>query len=197
MSARRLYLVEYTAILLGVGLVGMLVLPFFARARESDGPYGRCPSNIKQIGLVVAQYAADYNGFLPSVQGKGTMFGWADALLPYTKTRYVFQCPAQVDRMQDNPGSRGYTDYWFNARVAGHMLAGVSMPTQTLLLGDGNDGTDVTDARYSLSSLPPAWKTDEKSPLFRHLGTANYVFADGHAKMFPAGAITNSSRFRF
>jgi prepilin-type processing-associated H-X9-DG protein len=30
--------------------------------------------------------------------------------------------------------------------------------------------------------LPQHWQSNENSPLYRHLGYANYLFVDGHAK---------------
>jgi len=60
----------------------------------------------------------------------------------------------------------------------------INIPTVTIVSGDGNDGTDQTDARYSLSALPPDWLTDESKPSFRHQGSANYLFADGHVSSY-------------
>ena len=77
-----------------------------------------------------------------------------------------------------------YTNYWFNARLSGRAIGGVGNTAQLLVCGDGNDGTDLTDARYSLSNFPAQWMSNQNSPMFRHLGGANYLFADGHVKWF-------------
>jgi len=61
------------------------------------------------------------------------------------------------------------------------------------MLGDGNDGTELTDARYSLNALPQAWRNTEGSPARRHFDTANYAFADGHVKALRPEAISNLS----
>jgi hypothetical protein len=51
-----------------------------------------------------------------------------------------------------------------------------------LLLGDGNDGTEVTNARYSLRTLPAKWRTHKSSPAYRHMEGAYYAFIDDHVE---------------
>ena len=80
------------------------------------------------------------------------------------------------------PTASGFTDYWFNANLSGFAMADVKTPKQTILFGDGNDGGDLTDARYNLPALPAAWISNQNSPAYRHDGGANYVFLDGHVK---------------
>jgi prepilin-type processing-associated H-X9-DG protein len=40
--------------------------------------------------------------------------------------------------------------------------------------------------RYHLMSIPVKWRSDAKSPLYRHLEGANFAFADGHVKWLRA-----------
>ncbi len=193
MPARRPYPIEYAAIVVATALAGMMILPIFARSRPSDGSYSRCPSNLMQISMALRLYAADCADFLPSVQGKGANFGWADALAPYTKV--AFQCPGETHPAQNDPTQSGFTDYWMNARLGGHIFAATTSPTQTFLVGDGND--DTADARYALASFPAAWKTSAGTPLTRHLGRANYVFADGHFDSLSVLQAINTARSHF
>lgn len=163
--------------------IAAVVFPVFA-CRNERPHYGRCMSNLKQIGFAFAQYQADYNEHLPPVALGGSAYGWADALAIYTsnKSSSTFQCSSQKQDAQPDPRLSQYTDYWFDARLAGRVGIFFDQPTRRIMGGEGNDGTDLTNARYSVSALPPKWLGDSTSPLYRHLGMANYLFADGHVK---------------
>jgi prepilin-type processing-associated H-X9-DG protein len=85
-----------------------------------------------------------------------------------------------------SPRAVGYTDYWMNARFSGINQSELTASALSVLMGEGNDGTDATDARYALDSLPAAWISNTESPLYRHINGCNYAFADGHVKWFQA-----------
>ncbi len=170
-------------------LFAAILFPLFARKSGSKSP--SCQSNLKQIALGVFQYTQDYDERYPIVEvndshvSSDNPHGWADALQPYLKSTQLYQCPAENALANDNKPTRsGYTDYWYNARLNGLKQKAVRHVASTLLLGDGNDGTEATNARYSLKQLPAAWRTDANSPAMRHLEGANYAFADGHVKWF-------------
>ncbi len=78
-----------------------------------------------------------------------------------------------------------------NTNCDGAFLKDFASPAQTILCGDGNDGSENTNARYTLNVLPPSWISTEKSPARRHLDTANYLFADGHVKSLRPQSIDN------
>ena len=86
------------------------------------------------------------------------------------------------NKTERKPSDRDYIDYFFNRCLAGIEAKKVKSQSLTILLGDGNDGTDAANARYNLSTLPDAWIKDKSSPLYRHIGGSNYAFADGHVK---------------
>jgi prepilin-type processing-associated H-X9-DG protein len=136
-----------------------------------------CQSNLKQIGLAVAQYAQDYDEILP-------LRPWVVSLLPYTKSEQIFQCP-------EASATQGTTDYFWNRRFIGARQSTLNKPKTLILLGDGQDDAplDVT-----LSSLPEAWRREENSPSHRHLSGANYGFADGHVKFLRPERVTRDFR---
>ena len=116
-------------------------------------------------------YAQDYNGRFPAVAASG---GWANAVQPYVKSWQVFHCPSATGR-NDEPT----TDYYMNARLSNVDQNKVEARELSILLGEGLGGQSP---KYSLMQLPNAWRKDEKSPAWRHLEMANYLFADGHVK---------------
>lgn len=170
-------------------ILAAIIFPIIARERENEHPpNGICMSNLKNIGLGFQQYLQDYNEKFPVVTSGGSVFGWADALQPYMKSTQVFQCPLEQTGQSPDPApsSAGYTDYWMNARLSGRSQSLLASTSLTILNGDGNDGTDVTDARYAIHSIPEAWKKNANSPLNRFVEGANYGFADGHVKWIQA-----------
>ena len=167
-----------------IGLAGMLRQSY--RLATQRQPEGRslCQSNLKHISLAMLQYIQDNDEHFPlvAVGGEAT-FGWADAIQPYLKSTQVLQCPQEfMGDASSDPRATGYTDYWYNNRLSGLNLSSVTSMGQTVMLGDGNDSVDVTDARYRINSFPAQWTSSPTSPIHRHYGGTNYGFADGHVK---------------
>jgi prepilin-type processing-associated H-X9-DG protein len=110
------------------------------------------------------------------------------------KSTWIYHCPQGSNHdPKIKPNDSGYTDYWYNARLNGLESKAIILHGSTVMLGDGNDGTDATNARYSLSALPATWRTDSNSPAMRHLEGANYAFADGHVKWFKPEKISGQT----
>jgi prepilin-type processing-associated H-X9-DG protein len=171
-----------------------------------------CALNLKSLGVALQIYSHDYDEKFPPASIGGvalgdprlnlpgligsvrrtvpTPVGWTGALFLYTRHQEYQFCPAQrPERNQKglsyearSPTSRGFVDYWLNARLARRATSTLSTPTATFLLGEGNDGSDFSNATYSRNALPQNWLSDSTSPLFRHLEGANFLFADGHVK---------------
>ena len=225
MPRRELTPTEFFAITIPMLLVGAIILPVFlpglsgtggSRARRAS-----CQSNLKQIGLGIMQYTQDYDERLPLVNisnlSNGTYasvadsyvastasatpretepYGWADAVQPYIKSTALYRCPARNDpRAQTNARRRHYTDYWFNRNLSASSLVRLGLAQRTLMVGDGNDGFDLTNARYNLSRLPRAWRRLPDSPAYRHLDSMNLLFGDGHVKSVPSRAIMASPHY--
>lgn len=198
--------------LIVVGIIAAtaaIVMPIFMRAR--GGNYkSSCHNNLKVPGLGLAQYTQDYDEHLPLLLvtptsnmkdnfkgnvSKAAFYGWADAIWPYLKSNLWLHCPTfkhpQSVPSTFNPLARDCTDYWLNSRVAALKIDKILQPAVIISLGEGNDGGDMTDARYNLPALPNAWIQNQNSPAYRHKGMATYGFLDGHVKALPPTAITN------
>lgn len=173
-----------------------LSIPAFFDYMKGPTPRSTCMVHLKRIALAHLQYSQDYDERMPlvNVHDAGISperpLGWADALQPYLRSTEIFQCPAQTDNdTTHQPNENGYTDYWYNARLADVNHSSLRHYASILLNGEGNDGTDATNARYSLDSLPAAWDSAEH-PALRHLDGANYSFMDGHVKWLRPKAVT-------
>ena len=114
--------------------VQSIAASWFARARE-NARRASCQSNLKQIGLGMAQYVQDYDERFPmykteSSGGPGTAYtAWAcnggsgatdvAPIFPYTKSIQILQCPSEPNQ----PASSTYckditwTDYFYNRKI--------------------------------------------------------------------------------
>ena len=187
------------------GQIPALRLDYF---REKDRRFG-CQNNLRQIWLATRQYSSDYDGRLPpvvvggtKVKGLprlnfdgtiagyvGTPVGWADALTIYIKSPSLYMCPAEAQSALA-PSAKNYSDYWMNANLSAQAPAKIQWPTSTLFLGEGNDGTDRTDATYAKNALPPQWLSSPSSPAYRHFEGANYLMADGTVQWLRPDKVT-------
>lgn len=194
----------------GVLLLAAILFPILARAPEPPHRIS-CSNNLRQIGLALMMYSQDSDNKYPLIASTSESnvmanpqdtppkcYGWADILWPYVKNRSLFQCPAQSRNTSASqnvlPTEHGFTDYWLNTGLGGLIVKTSNMgPSTIITMGDGNDGDDLTDARYNLPALPATWINDTKSPAYRHTMAkyANYAFLDGHVKALPPSKITN------
>lgn len=118
-------LIELLVVIAIIAILAVILFPVFARARE-NARRSACQSNLKQIGLGLAQYVQDYDGaYAPgcgSVQfagggGAGQCASacyaangpwWIDRLDPYTKSRQILVCPsATTITTQNNQQVKG------------------------------------------------------------------------------------------
>jgi prepilin-type N-terminal cleavage/methylation domain-containing protein len=124
-------LIELLVVIAIISLLAAISFPVFARARES-ARRASCQSNLKQIGLGVAQYTQDYDERMPPMfyladgaayttieqgghfmgnfgagSGDGYFIGWEDMLDPYIKSYQVWACPsvAYTGTIRGVPGS--------------------------------------------------------------------------------------------
>jgi prepilin-type processing-associated H-X9-DG protein len=178
--------------LLAVGGVVAVIAPVFSRVPRGDHRRS-CASNLRTIRLAVKQYIQDYNESYPLTSTPNG--GWVDGIYPYLKSTSMFQCPVEATRdvspettggipgeIHFDPKLSGLTDYYYNARLQGRPEASLKDISRYILLGDGNDGHEKTDASYAKYGIPGNWRTDKSSPAYRHLEGTYYAFADGHVK---------------
>ena len=125
-------LIELLVVIAIIAILAAILFPVFARARE-NARRSSCQSNMKQIGLGIAQYLQDYDSVYPLVfedrNGSGGVTpgsgepGWAVLLQPYVKSYQVFRCPSDssnsIGTMADPGGLPGNGfSYAYNRMLA-------------------------------------------------------------------------------
>lgn len=169
-------LVEILVVVAIIAILAGILFPVFARAREG-ARRSSCQSNLKQLGLGVAQYVQDYNNKYPVLEdsGDGGMFStgtplalsnkktWADRILPYIKNRQVFHCPSvgrpktgEIDQYS-HYGFTAYTERSCNGdlRFAGRKgimkQSEIRRPSEVIMMSDYREGYPHVAGVWALS----------------------------------------------
>jgi prepilin-type N-terminal cleavage/methylation domain-containing protein/prepilin-type processing-associated H-X9-DG protein len=171
-------------------------------------------------GLIGANSTIRANFNQPQAQG------WAYLIQPYTRSLQVLQCPSESTAPNTSAFNvSGYSDYFYNGLVGGRSQATIQYPSNTIMNGDGAGAGTFADGSGNNLSMGTSWSYAYRSITatnvgtsgvaysdgsfsrtygsdIRHLGGANYAFADGHVKWLPPLAVqsvpasSNVSTFR-
>jgi len=194
-----------------IAILAAILFPVFARARE-NARRSSCQSNLKQIGLGLMQYVQDYDETLPYGNFYGTtpVLAWLVLIQPYVKSTQIFACPSNTKadtstgRFMDNTNNTIPQSYMANgADVSGGNqdmggytpmmdflgtadpnyrpptnIASIASTSQLILVFE-NSGNSKYGIQYNMANNM-AGLTD--IVFENHLGTTNYLFADGHVK---------------
>lgn len=200
-------LIELLVVIAIIAILAAILFPVFARAREK-ARQTMCLSNAKQLGLAWLMYAQDYDEMAcPSyyysadfrfeyawdfILDWGTIVNGYPAheygfLGPYTKNGQINTCPS----FHGTDWGRPYTGYAYNASYIGGDIFGglqiaglgaISKPAETALIAEGGFGDPPQAQNYLRAPNDPTNLYQAGMVDFRHNGTANVVYCDGHAK---------------
>jgi len=187
-------LIELLVVIAIIAILAAILFPVFARARE-NARRSSCQSNLKQIGLGILQYSQDYDERMISSR-LGLSSGdtsWPVMLQPYVKSVQIFTCPSNktTATMEQTPnigvsyrangsaydslfGGKRPISYYPGPNAGdgpGLSLSLFVNPATTILIHE-NSADAYNNRSNQLSELV----------LQNHLGTSNYLFADGHVK---------------
>jgi prepilin-type processing-associated H-X9-DG protein len=107
----------------------------FATAREKARQTS-CASNLKQLGLGIAQYQQDYDEFFPFglafSNGSSQGNGWGGQIYPYVKSVQLFACPNETFSLKNKADS--YVSYAFNVGMPQVQGPKLTAPTKTVMI---------------------------------------------------------------
>jgi len=206
---RGFTLIELLVVIAIIAILAAILFPVFARARESARRTS-CSNNIKQIVIGLKSYIGDNDELYPQVFADINASGgydagdiaWAEGIQPYIKSVQILQCPSESNGAVSGPTVAGYSDFFYNAALAGKNESQLNFVSNVIAIGDAvtasginnddgcstNVATACADGSGGAATLNGSVTTPSTGAANRHLDGANYGFADGHVKWFAAAA---------
>jgi prepilin-type N-terminal cleavage/methylation domain-containing protein/prepilin-type processing-associated H-X9-DG protein len=203
-------LIELLVVIAIISLLAAILFPVFSRARES-ARRSSCLSNMKQVGLGMMQYMADYDDVYPSYYNDTDHLRWPQMMVPYVKSTQVYTCPSRTywefKGDYTSAGTIGYgmndwlNSWWYpSVTNKGIRMSTIQRPAETVWIAEIN-GIAQTDNPASVNAYLcyPSWDgavNNRTYPTYgfdvvpegpgrlasRHLDGLNVIWADGHVK---------------
>lgn len=200
-------LIELLVVIAIIAILAAILFPVFARARE-NARRSACQSNMKQIGLGIAQYTQDYDEKLPNSSHAGAdMYAEATSspnmlrgIQPYVRSWQLYRCPSATDT--------DYAPYVVNGNNnTNYMASGVvfnpvglslaAIPSSAQLIAVQEIGKawryqsgDPQRVAYTADAAADGanrnrfvyWLYEPLKYSMVHMDGGNLLFADGHVK---------------
>ena len=210
-GCRGFTLIELLVVIAIIAVLAAILFPVLARAREA-GRKTTCSSNLRQIGVAVFMYVADYDDCFPNTGDTGLWQGrrWRWPLQPYLAYgarrdavdpgnpnlssgagAHVLICPSDSTA----PAAWDSTSYAYSAAFY-HTADQINAMATTDLYGPtvfGCVSQSQAEVQYpSRKGLVAEWLSNHDTP---HVGwwawggSRHVLFADGHVKYLPATAM--------
>ncbi len=192
-------LIEVVVVLGVISLLAGLLFPILTTVREK-GRMTACSSNLHQLSLACALYAADNSSFLPPYPSRATQASAGSStyveqsqqlisgLLPYTHSNALWTCPSDSSTYDVSERAGGLPV----PHLTSYLYRGFGLSTTGIVpMSIDRYATPVAAA----AELPPL--TPANTPLFyddisrpcdlayqsyNHRGQYNTVYLDGHIK---------------
>ena len=190
-------LIELLVVITVIAILAAFLFPVFGKVRESARRTA-CLSNMRQIGLALAQYTQDSDDTMPpiaSVDG-GETTTWRGLSFVYAKSAGVFACPSNsyndVPALGDGDRfvvSYGANESAFSSSAATVGLGQIENPASVFLVGESDGGGwKLNDPPNPPLADPDCAGCDapqdgSHTDLFAgHFARSNWLFADGHTR---------------
>jgi prepilin-type N-terminal cleavage/methylation domain-containing protein/prepilin-type processing-associated H-X9-DG protein len=199
-------LIELLVVIAIIAILASILFPVFARARD-NARRASCQSNLKQVGLAIAQYTQDYDEkMVPVILLSPTML-YPQLIQPYLKSEQVMVCPSigiigSQAPLIGNPAygmnikmQNGATGGGGYASLTSLSIAAMNNPSELLVLVENANFTEPLGGYYStwynVTTGVNPWINNIRIPAKTHFDGPNVLFADGHVKWYLQEKIIN------
>ena len=187
--SRAFTILEILVVIAIIAVLATLAVPLASRVM-AQGRSAKCVNHLRQLGIAVLRYAGENEMTLPVTthQRRSGYKSWALTLQQYAEGAITFRCPCDEDALR--PYTYAINDY-FTPNPAGapelnfSRLSGITRPSESILFAEASKDYAYTDhfhfTDYVGATMPPEIFADQVA-VERHLGGANYLFADAHVE---------------
>lgn len=193
---RGFTLIELLVVIAIIAILAAILFPVFAKARERARQTA-CVNNLKQLATATNLYYQDWDGYMLKFGGvvpPGAKFGFGNLLLPYVKSKGVFNCPSGSEPHTD--GGTVHYNLCINWQVTHKEISQDEMrePTRMIYyfdcIGWTGPGIDVDPSNEPQTDGMVRKTGANRSPnqlgglIFpgRHNGGNNIAYSDSHVK---------------